>query len=279
MKVKYLNHVYEAVALLLTVGCLGILIFASAPSYDAQLNELQTAMNQSWQLGQQKTAKEMDELIKDVRKSGNPREGRERIKLAKLLLKKTTAITNKLEQWHTQSFVPVQVALKQYKQWLKTEFKYIDLAPIDIAQTLDKPFDLGKVSTIASKALIGEKKLHIQRLQAMVLRQLGAGDLTISCRCYFGYRHVDTVPKLTKVQVGNYYEAEVPIKSITISYAKPRFNVGNTPTPIRDGKSDIVFKPQGTGTQYWEAKFRFRSRGKDTAIVRKVYYEVLPPTN
>jgi hypothetical protein len=235
-------------------------------------------MNQSWQLGQQKAVKEMDELIKDVRKNGNSREGRERIKLAKLLLKKTTAITNKLEQWHTQSFAPVQAALQQYKQWLKTEFKYIDLAPIDTAQTLNASFDLGKASTIASNALIGEKKLHIQRLQAMILRQLGAGDYIDYCHLC-GYFKVNVVPQLQQVQVGNYYEAEVPIQGITISYTKPRFSVGNTPIPVNAGKSDIVFKPQGTGTQYWEAKFRFLSHGKDTTIVRKVYYKVLPPTN
>lgn len=275
---KTVTRIYEGIALLLTLGCLSILIFERAPRYDVQLGELNTVIQQSWQRGQQKVSEDMANLKVEVRQNGNSREGRERIKLAKLLLKKTTAITNKLEQWHTQSFAPVQAALQQYKQWLKTEFKYIDLAPIDTAQTLDASFDLGKASTIASKALIGEKKLHIQRLQAMILRQLGAGDYIDYCHLC-GYFKVNVVPQLQQVQVGNYYQAEVPIQSITISYTKPRFSVGNTPIPVNAGKSDIVFKPQGTGTQYWEAKFRFLSRGKDTAIVHKVYYKVLPPTN
>lgn len=277
MKVKHLNRVYEGIALLLMVTCVGQILWGT-PSYNAQLSELKTAMNQSWQLEQQKVAKDMHELIIDVRKNGNSREGRERIKLAELLIKKTTAITNKLEQWRTTSFAPVQTTLKEYKQWFTHEFEYLDILPIDTTQTLTKSFDLSKASTIAAQALISEKKLHIQRLQAMVLRKLGAGadDFTAGFRCCGGpCRYIEAVPKVDKVQVGDDYQADLYYG------AKPNFIelscfLNNQALLTYDGHSKITFLPNKTGKQQLEVKVMYYDllQDKKNTQVHKIYYEV-----
>lgn len=279
MKIKYLNRVYEGIALLLTLGCLGILIFESTPSYDAQLGQLNTAVHQSWQRGQQKVSEDMANLKAEVRKNGNSREGLDRIMRSELLGKKTKEIYKKVEQWrqYKQNFAPLQVALKRYQKWLINEFRDLDIAPIDTTQPLVKSLDIGSTA-IANQLLINNQKLDIYKLQAMVLRKLGAEDVTTAIRCCFGCRYVDVVPKATKVQVGEDYQADMIFGEHGF-WGNIKFYVHNQPILIQGGKSKIVFKPQGIGKQHWEAKFRFRSHGKDTAIVHKVYYKVLPPTN
>jgi hypothetical protein len=277
MKTKYLNRIYEGIALLLMFICVGQILWG-APNYDAQLSELKTAMNQSWQLENQKAAKDMHELIIDVRKNGNSREGRERVKLAELLIKKTTAITNKLEQWRTTSFAPVQIALKKYKKWFTHEFEYLDILPIDTTQTLTKSFDLSKTSTIAAQALISEKKLHIQRLQAMVFRKLGSGadDFSDGFGCSGGTcRYIEAVPKVNKVQVGDDYQADMYYA------AKPNFIrlscfLNNQVLLAYDGHSKITFQPNKTGRQQLEVKVKYYDllQDKKNTHVHKIYYEV-----
>lgn len=274
MKIKYLNRVYEAVALLLTIGCLGILIFESTPRYDAQLGELNTAVHQSWQRGQQKVNEDMANLKAEVRKNGNSREGQDRIMRSELLSKKTREIYKKIEQWrqYKQNFTPLQVALKRYQKWLITEFRDLDIASININQTLVKSLDVGSTA-IANQLLINEQKLRIYRSQAMVLRKLGAEDVTTTIRCCFGCRYIDAVPKATKIPVGEDYEADMYFgEHGFLRY--PRFYINDQPIAIFDGKSKITFRAQNTGKKYWEAKFKFFSNNKDTTIVRKVYYEV-----
>jgi hypothetical protein len=232
-------------------------------------------IHQSWQRGQQKISEDMANLKAEVRKNGNSREGQERIRRSELLSKKTKEIYKKIEQWrqHKQNFAPLQVAVKHYQEWIIDEFRDLDIAPIDTIQPLVKSLDVGSTA-IANQLLINNQKLDIYKWQAMVLRKLGAGDLTQAIKCCFGCQYVDAVPKATKVQVGEDYEADMYFgEHGFLRY--PRFYINDQPIAISEGKSKIIFRTQNTGKQYWEAKLKFQTYPrKDTTIVRKVYYEV-----
>ncbi|EAY28662.1 hypothetical protein [Microscilla marina] len=276
-----ITRIYEIVVLLIVLGCLGQILW-DTPTYDLQLGDLQTAMKAIWQQGHKKAGKAMENLKEDVHKNGNSREGRERIKRAQLLIKKTTKLNGLFErtnnQWHNgkQGFDALKKALKKHTDWINSEFNDLDLAPVDPKHTLAKYPHRSNATTIATKALIAEKKLQIQRLQAMILRKLGAGDLSVSISDR--YFRPGVIPTLNQIQVGDRYQADM-ILSGTASRSIPRFSIYKIPLPVNEGKSEVIFKTQGVGKQYWEARFRFNSRGKDITIVQKVYYEVLPQGN
>ncbi len=276
-----ITRIYEIFVLLIVLGCLGQILWGT-PTYDAQLSELQTAMDISWQQGHKKAVEDMEDLKEDVHKNGNLREGRERIKRAQLLIKKTTKINGLFErisnQWHNgkQGFGALKKAMKKYKDWLNNEYGHLDLAPIDPKHISVKYFGGGKPTTIAAKALITEQQLYIQHLQAMILKKLANWSLTSICGHF--RLGLDIIPKLHQIQVGDSYQADM-ILSGGVFRLIPKFSIYKTPLPVNAGKSEVIFKTQGIGKQYWEARFRFMSRGKDTTIVQKVYYEVLPKGN
>lgn len=270
---KTVTRIYESIALLLSLGCLGILIFESAPRYDAQLGELNTMIHQSWQRGQQKVIKDMANLKVEVRKNGNSREGQDRIRRSKLLGKKTKEIYEEIEQWrqYKQNFTPLQATLKRYHEWFVAEFSDLELF-IDTTQIFIKSLDVGSTA-IANQLLINEQKLRIYRSQATVLRKLGAEYVTPTTRYCFGCRYADVVTETIKVEVGKDYQTDMYFGEHGL-LRRLRAYINNQPVPIHYGRGKVTFRAQNTGKKYWEAKFKFFSNNKDTTIVRKVYYEV-----
>lgn len=273
---KTVTRVYEVIALLLVLGCLGQILWRAA-SYDAQLSELKTAMSNGWQKAQWQAIERINLLTKDVRRNGNPRSGTESIKRAQLLRKKTAQINQVLDKAiddQTYNLDTLQKAIKQYKKWLSIEFKDRKLPPIDSAQTLTNFCDLGNTTAIGAQALIGEKKLRIQQLQALVLRRLGIIDLAGVIRCCFGCQRVYTTPQATLVELGKDYKADMYFGN-SVFFRHLYFVMNDQPIPIRSEMGEVTFKAQGAGTKHWNATFGFHSYdGKDTTIVHKIYYEV-----
>lgn len=272
---KTVTRIYEVIALLLVLGCLGQ-IFWGASSYDAQLSELKTAMSNGWQQAQWQAIEKINHLTRDVRRNGNPRSGTESIKQAQLLRKKTDQINQVLDKASDQTYNldTLQRALKQYKKWLSIEFKDRNLPPIDSAQTLSNFCDLGNTTAIGAQALIGEKKLRIQQFQALVLSRIGAGDYSLPIRCCFGCQRIYTTPQATLVEVGKDYRADMYFGN-SVFFRHLHFAMNNQPIAIRSEMGEVTFKTQGTGTKRWDARFGFHSyNGKDTTIVHKIYYEV-----
>jgi hypothetical protein len=195
-----------------------------------------------------------------------------------LLRKKTAQINQVLDKAiddQTYNLDTLQKAIKQYKKWLSIEFKDRKLPPIDSAQTLTNFCDLGNTTAIGAQALIGEKKLRIQQLQALVLSRIGAGDYSLDIRCCFSCYGVYTTPQTTLIEVGKDYKADMFFNSL-VHLRHLHFAMNDQPIYRRHNETgEVTFKAQGTGTQHWDATFRFHSYdGKDTTIVHKIYYEV-----
>ncbi|EAY28663.1 hypothetical protein [Microscilla marina] len=271
-----ITRIYEIVVLLIVLGCLGQILWG-APTYDAQLSELQTAMNISWQQGHKKAVEDMENLEEDVHKNGNPREELESIKRAQLLIKKTTKINGLFErtnnQWHNgkQGFDALKRAVKKHADWINSEFGDFDLELVDPKHALAKYPHRSNATTIATKALIAEKKLQIQRLQAVILRKLGVDEITFTGCGLRSWQRV--VPQTNVVQVGDTYTADLFLVKIRrYGSLTTRMYYNNKIT----GDGAVRFEVLQRGKQYWEAKFRYYTVDgkKDTTIVQKVYYEV-----
>jgi hypothetical protein len=280
MKIKYLKRIYEAIALLFMLVCVGQILWG-APNYDAQLSELKTAMNQSWQLENQKVAKDMANLKKSVRINGNSREGLDRLKRSQILGKKTAEINGILNQAHrllpqySADLKTVQTTVNNYIKWLYTEFKDLELTPLDPAQNLVKHLVQNHTSTVATQALISEYKLYIQRLQAMVLRQLGAEDIFISGCCGGTCRYIEAIPKVNKVQVGDDYQADM-YYGANPTFTRVSCFLNNQALLAYDGYSKITFQPKKTGKQQLEVKVKYYDllQDKKNTHVHKIHYEV-----
>ncbi|EAY28665.1 hypothetical protein [Microscilla marina] len=268
-------RIYEIVVLLIVLGCLRQILWGT-PTYDAQLSELQTAMNTNWQQSQ----KQAFELINDFKESviirNNTAQNWESVRKGQQLVHKTKQINNALEHIKThgqnnqQALSSLEQTVSKYHQWLQRTFKNLQLPLLD---SLTKYPEVGGATPAVVRALVTTKQLQLQQVQKMVLRALLIVCPSGEIKCCFGCQRVYITPKSQLVQVGDEYRA-------SLYYGQPvdGESIKRSSSPhLQYRKGVVSFTQKNRGKQYWEAKFRYYTyNGKDTTVVHKIYYEALP---
>lgn len=283
--------IYQRLASLVMAICIGWLLFASPPTYHAVLQDLHKATHTSIKNTKSDHSQRMEDLQEDVYKNGNSREGLDRVKRAEALQTNTLKVIETLRQLENDISPPrllkqqVQQLMRTHTKWIQREFQ--DLNPTYLPNAIIQPNVLpnqGVTSVLhtptdlALKAWLAQQQLLLLHYEHNILRALGAFDIYIgggSCGPYYSYVMFGVAP--TKIiSVGDTYTADLiwlDDKRITQSkWLKGKMYYNNQ--RARDGR--VPFTPKGTGKQQWEAKFKFRIQGKDTTVVRKVYYDFLP---
>ncbi|WP_299456620.1 hypothetical protein [uncultured Microscilla sp.] len=269
-----ITRIYEIVVLLIVLAGLGQILWG-APTYDAQLSELQMAMNTNWQQSQ----KQAFELINDFKQSviirNNTAQNWESVRKGQQLVHKTKQVNDALEyikthgQNNQQALSSLEQTVSKYHRWLQRTFKNLQLPLLD---SLTKYPEVGGVTPAVVKALVTRKQLQLQQVQKMVLRALLI-VYSHEIKCCFGCQRVYITPKSQLVQVGDKYTA-------SLYYGQPidgeSIRLSSSPH-LQYRKGVVSFTPKNRGKQHWEAKFRYYAyNGNDTTVVRKIYYEVLP---
>lgn len=282
--------IYQRLASLVMAICIGWLLFASPTTYHALLQDLYKATQTSIEDAKSNHSQKIEDLKEDVYKNGNSREGLDRVKRAEALQVKTLKVIETLRQLENDISLPrllkqqVQQLMRTHTKWIQNEFK--DLSPTYLPNANVQPNVLPNQSVtsilhtpthIALKAWLAQQHLLLLHYEDKVLYALGAWleSYTWGCGPYYPYTIFSVAP--TKViSVGDTYTADLiwldQKRSLYRYLLRGKTYYNNH--RARDGW--VPLTPKSTGKQQWEAKFKFRIQGKDTTVVRKVYYEVLP---
>ena len=307
--------VYEVIALLI-IALVWIMMLFSPQDYSMHFKALQSTEEQGLTYANQQVQKDMLNLRKEVKKQGNSREGRERIKRFELLMKQTREAVNYLESLKTRLYqgqnvqqlmftqgngMKVVHKMAQYFHWVGYEFRDLNISIIDYpsntTQWIYLEYDMPRRKFIkknqawkkfaqhnfansspeAVTTLLTTWQYNLKMQEQMVMKKLGAGDLSTDL-------HPDAAggvfvaQPLRQIPVGDELTAEVVIENFYgVSRVNPRFLANNIPVVINAGKGKVQFVPQTIGKQYWEARFIIKSRGRDSSIVKRTPFVVLPP--
>lgn len=296
MNWNILYRIYETLTQLVIAVCLIFMFFVSPTTYNELFEDLQVNLDIGLKAAQTGANEAIEGLKIEVKKNGNSREGLERIQRAEALNKKTDSLISYLK--HVKDNLPNKAvthkttkALNIYTTWLNQEFKDLDvprfgkLTKGNAHKALydkdwffkEKDFVhtyFANTTVAAANALLTQKQLTIKRFESEILKKMGASSYWLYVRRYV-YWNLQVLPTTNTVQAGDEYMADMT----TMAYAgnvKPRFSMGNTPLPVADGRSTVVWQPKKTGKQYWKAKFVFKLSGRDTCLIRQIPFWVLP---
>ena len=308
--------IYEVIALIVII--LSWWMYATYQVIDDDAHW--KSFNYSMEIGVQKAtfaSQHADSALRaDVKKQGNSREGRERIKRFELLMKQTREAVNYLESLKTRLYqgqnvqqlmftqgngMKVVHKMAQYFHWVGYEFRDLNILIIDYpsntTQWIYLEYDMPRRKFIkknqawkkfaqhnfansspeAVTTLLTTWQYNLKMQEQMVMKKLGAGDLSTDL-------HPDAAggvfvaQPLRQIPVGDELTAEVVIENFYgVSRVNPRFLANNIPVVINAGKGKVQFVPQTIGKQYWEARFIIKSRGRDSSIVKRTPFVVLPP--
>ncbi|OJJ17889.1 hypothetical protein BKI52_28950 [marine bacterium AO1-C] len=298
---------FEILALLVIAWVWGDML-QGAPKFSEHFTALQSAEDYGLRQAKLRAKEQVKDLRQDVRKQGNSREGRERIKRAEQLLEHTQQVVaflegvkrqlnklprNRVNDWMIEQKKAYEIkdTLDKYVKWMVKEYKDLTLpelnalaksnkaTPLYSKKESDKDFAhsyFENASKVEVKAFLSQKQLVVKQYEAEVLKKLGAGDLSSDL-------HPDVAggvfvhQPLLQIPVGDHLIAEMVIKNFYgVTKANPRFFVNNTPIVVADRQGKVAFVANEVGKKHWQAKFILRIQGRDSIIIHQVPFEVLP---
>ncbi|OJJ17892.1 hypothetical protein BKI52_28965 [marine bacterium AO1-C] len=309
MKWNTAYHVYEIIALLLIALSWWSWVTDSGHYETSHWQALNNRLEYGLALARTQADKADTTLRKEVKKTGNSREGLARIKRMELLRKRTNEVMADLHNtiqhlkimpedgyrqandWMVKEGAAnrTKQILDYYVDWLASEFNDLSLPKFEkIAEgnqenslyyerEADKDFThnyFDNTSPEEAIAILTQKQLIIKRYEAEVLKRLGGG----CCFCgSWKFNRIDTktFAPVNTIQVGDEYTADMFIQS-SASKANPRMSINQTPLMVKDGQADVAFKAQTIGKQFWEGKITLKIRGRDSTFIHRVPFEVLP---
>lgn len=267
-------HTYEGLVLMVIITIWGIMLLEPAAANKADYQSINGQFERVLLNTFEKGRNSLEALCYDVELQGNSLEGRERIKRAEELNQRFNKVQKTFNQIRKQTsrknLNRAVLLFNKQIEWINNEFNDLQLPHFEKIVSQD-PFGYSINSTEARETLLLVYQLKIDRYKHQVLRKLGAGDLSSSCRIRWWYPYV--IPHSSVIQVGDEYKADV---------LDDRFSDLNTVKCFVNDqyldKRDIQFTTKGSGKKSFNLIVQYRkgSNGRIQQIEKKIPYTVIP---
>lgn len=275
-------HTYEGLAMMVITTIWGIMLLEPAAAKKADYQSINGQFNQAWQHVFVRNQYALEDLCTDVRKQGNSREGKERIKRAEELNKRINLVQQKINKIRNDrsrnNFVgefDVVLLVNEQLLWINQEFKDLELPYFEQLKYPVSTNYFSFTSPESIKTSLWLYQLRLERYKRKVLRKLGAYDIAYYGGCGF-YSGDMVINQAYVVQVGDEYTADMFHTGWRRIY-DVNFYVDNQNVETAH-RGRIEFKTEGSGQKYLDCIFSYRKkyRGRTYNIKKKIPYTVIP---
>ena len=275
-------HTYEGLAMMVITTIWGMMLLEPATANKADYQSINEQFNRAWQHVFVRNQYAIEELCIDVKKNGNSREGKGRIKRAEELNKRINLVQQKINKIRNDrtrnNFVgefDAVLLINEQLLWINQEFKDLELPYFEQLKYPASTNYFSLTSPESIKASLWMYQLKLEGYKREVLRKLGAYDITYYGGCGF-YDWVKVIDQAHFVQVGDEYTADMFHNSwgriYDVNFYVDNQNMGTA------HRGRIEFKTKEIGQKYLDCIFSYRKKhhGRTYNIKKKIPYTVIP---